>query len=373
MPAKFRPAKRSNSHILIGLFGRSGCGKTYSSLLLGRGIVGPSGKLGMVDTEGGRGELFADVDEIGGYAYQEMEAPFTPEKYLEAIEEAERQGIECLVVDSMSHVWEGIGGVIDQANENERKAGRAGINNWNKPKRALNKLILKIMQTRVHLIFGLRAKRKTRQFDVVEGGQKKTKVARDGFYTPKMDEEFISEMLCYAEQIGVDDPRGKVHALIVGKVTHYKVAEFFKDGMVPTLRMGELFGKWSKNSDFKISDKDTTPAAPVQRQEATTFSDRTDTPGRPQPEGHGFDDEDEWSPPDGWPTFARVGEWSTWSKTFLATADRRQAESWSAWWRDFWTALAEMAEQKKPLAIEAKAELQKVLNAAMKRQPKAKS
>lgn len=373
MAYKLRPAKRSDSHVLGGIYGKSGAGKTYSLLLIGRGIVGPAGKLAMADTEGGRGELFADVEEIGGYDYLEIRPPFTPAAYIDAIETFEKSGVECGVIDSMSHVWEGEGGVIDQARANEARTGKAGLHNWNKPKQDLNRLVLKIMQTRVHLLIGLRAKRKSHQLEVVEFNKKKTKVVKDGFYSPKMDEDFISELLFNAEIIGLDDARGPKHSLIVHKVTHPKVAEFFKDGVIPTLRTGELFRAWAKNSAFKVSAADAKPAAEVLRKEAPTIEDRT----QPEPDGlpHPEEDDDafkDWKPANGWPAFKKVGDWSAWSKKeFLPSANAFTVGAWQWQFGKFWSKLEELASQKQPLAEEALRDLKKLIAVAMKReQPK---
>lgn len=376
MAYKLRPAKRAESKVAGGFFGKSGSGKTWTSLLVGRGLVGPTGKLAMADTEGGRGELFADVPEFGGYEYFEILPPYTPQAYIDAIDAFEKAGVDCGVIDSMSHVWEGEGGVIDQARASERSSGKAGLHNWNKPKQDLNRLVLKIIQTRVHLLLCFRAKRKSHQLEVSENGRKKTKVIKDGFYSPKMDEDFISEMLFSAELIGLDDNRGKQHSMIVHKVTHPKIAEFFKDGVIPSLRTGELLRAWSKNSAFKVSEKDATPAGQVVRKEAPTIEDRTEAPEggdkRPEPE----DDRPEretWAPPVGWPEFQRVGPWATWSReTFLPTATRLHVEAWLYRWEKFWTKLQELAGGPKPVeqAVKDLAAIKVLIAAAMKREPK---
>lgn len=376
MAYKLRPAKRAESKVVGGIYGKSGSGKTYTSLLIARGMVGPSGKIAIADTEGGRGELFADVEDFGGYDYLEITPPFTPQAYIEAIECFEKSGVECGIIDSMSHVWEGQGGILDQARAGEKASGKAGLHNWNKPKQDLNRLVLKIMQTRVHLLICLRAKRKSHQIEVEENGRRKTKIVRDGFYSPKMDEEFVSEMLFNAEILGIDDARGAQHSLIVHKVTHPKVAEFFKDGVIPTKRTGELFRAWSKNSDFKVSTKDATPAGAVIRKEAPTVEDRTETPPGKAPPMPAEDDapaHETWEPPTGWPEFTKVSEWLKWSREiFLPTATRFHVMAWQYCWQNFLARLRELAEKKEPAAVKGLAELEPLMAAAHKREGKQK-
>src|SRR5262249_22189326 len=60
-------AVRAGCHLLISLAGPSGSGKTMSAILLARGLVGPSEKIGFLDTETGRGRLYADI--AGGFDY----------------------------------------------------------------------------------------------------------------------------------------------------------------------------------------------------------------------------------------------------------------------------------------------------------------
>src|SRR5689334_21842194 len=115
---QLRPAKRSEAKPLIGIYAESGCGKTYSSLLLARGFVGPTGKIVMIETEGGRGEAFADLIE-GGYSVIPIRESFSPKDYGEAISAAEQAKPAALIIDSASHEWEGSGGVLSMAAGNQ--------------------------------------------------------------------------------------------------------------------------------------------------------------------------------------------------------------------------------------------------------------
>lgn len=151
----FARAKREGSHILASLEATSGRGKTHSALLLGRGLVGPNGKLGMLDTETGRGKHFASAIP-GGYEYGELTPPFTPERYTAAIKSAEAAGLECLIIDSASHEWEGIGGIGEIA----ELGGAKGLQKWAKPKARHKRFVQTLLTTRMHIIVCLRAKEK---------------------------------------------------------------------------------------------------------------------------------------------------------------------------------------------------------------------
>ena len=93
MTYQVRPASRSQAKPLIGIYSESGCGKTYSALLLARGYAGPDGRIIMIETESGRGEAYADpieYPEIGGYDVISMRDNFSPAEYGKAITAAEQ-------------------------------------------------------------------------------------------------------------------------------------------------------------------------------------------------------------------------------------------------------------------------------------------
>jgi hypothetical protein len=100
----------------IMLYGLSGSGKTLSALYLARGLAGPGGKVGIIDTEGGRSHAYARKIP-GGYGVSELPPPFAPQRYIEKLQEAVSAGLSVLVIDSMSHAWQGSGGIVDQANK----------------------------------------------------------------------------------------------------------------------------------------------------------------------------------------------------------------------------------------------------------------
>ena len=86
-----------------------------------------------------------------------MTPPYTPRRYLQAIEEFLAYGVDILVVDSFSHCWEGPGGVLEMADQAEEH-GRKGLMKWLAPKRDYKKLVSFLLSTRMHMILCSRAK-----------------------------------------------------------------------------------------------------------------------------------------------------------------------------------------------------------------------
>src|SRR5690242_8429515 len=160
------PAERAGAHLLIQLYGPPRSGKTYTALRIARGMAGPNGRIGMLDTESGRARLYSDKID-GGFVVGELTPPYTPIRYLEAIEEFLHYGVDILVVDSFSHCWEGPGGVLEMADQAE-ESGRRGLLKWLMPKRDYKKLVSFLLSTRMHMILCSRAKQPIVE-TVVEG------------------------------------------------------------------------------------------------------------------------------------------------------------------------------------------------------------
>ena len=184
----FRPARRENVNLLIGLAGGTGSGKTWSAMSLAKGICGEK-PFAVIDTENGRASHYADQFR---FDVLDLRAPFSPDAYASSILAADKAGYGAIVVDSMSHVWAGDGGVLDwQEAELDRMAGddwkkREAVKMaaWIKPKMAHKNMVQKLLQVRANLILCFRAEPKIEM--VREGGKtviqpKQTLTGLDGW------------------------------------------------------------------------------------------------------------------------------------------------------------------------------------------------
>ena len=177
MTVVFRPAIRQSSRLLIGLAGGTGSGKTYSALLLATGLTGRDGKIAMIDTEQGRSQVYApaegeapDFKSTFSFVSAYLHPPFTPERYEEHIvagaEFVGEGGV--VIIDSMSHEWEGPGGLLEQANtiamdlsaKHNKSPDIYAFPSWREPKRQHQKLVNKLLQLPCHLVLCFRAKEK---------------------------------------------------------------------------------------------------------------------------------------------------------------------------------------------------------------------
>jgi hypothetical protein len=148
---QLQTASRKRAKIKMALQGPSGSGKTYSALLLAFGLCADWTKIAVIDTENHSAELYSD---LGRYNTVNISAPFSPEKYIEAINLCQQADMHVIIIDSISHEWEGNGGILDI---HGNMAGNS-FTNWAKLTPRHNAFIQAILQSSCHVIGTIRSK-----------------------------------------------------------------------------------------------------------------------------------------------------------------------------------------------------------------------
>jgi hypothetical protein len=152
----FRPAKREQIPLLLGVAGGTGSGKTYSALLLARGLANGQ-PFAIIDTENGRAKHYADL--FPEMRHAEIHAPFRPEKYADAIAQGASE-YPVVVVDSMSHEWAGDGGCLDWHDDLMGGNQAKNFSAWIEPKKAHKRMLTQLLQLNAHVILCFRAEPK---------------------------------------------------------------------------------------------------------------------------------------------------------------------------------------------------------------------
>lgn len=241
MNFNFRPAKRSNAKPLIGLYSQSGCGKTKSALMIAHGFVGGDmSKVGMIETESGRGEAYASDPSLGGYSVLSLHDDFSPANYGKAIKAAEGAKLQALIVDSASHEWEGAGGVLSMAADNEAKGWKGQIV-WTAPKMAHSReFMFRLTQTPIPLVIVcMRAKYALVEF-INDKGKKDMK--RDEVPSPKQSEDILYELFVH----GWIDHQHKFHGT---KYTIDDLRQCIRDGEPITEQSGRRLAAWAAGGE----------------------------------------------------------------------------------------------------------------------------
>ena len=141
-------AKRQNVKIKLGLQGGAGVGKSMSALLLAYGITNDWSKIAIIDTENHSSELYSH---LGAYNVLNIEAPFSPERYEQAINICLNAQMEVIIIDSISHEW-------DYIVEEHGKLSGNSYTNWSKFTPRHQQFINTILQANVHIICTIRTK-----------------------------------------------------------------------------------------------------------------------------------------------------------------------------------------------------------------------
>jgi hypothetical protein len=141
-------ASRKKAKIKLCLQGPSGSGKTYSALLLAYGLCNDWAKICVIDTENHSADLYS---QLGEYNTISLTGPYTPERYMQAIEVCVKAGIEVIIIDSLSHEWEYI------INFHASLTGNS-FTNWGKVTPRHNEFIQTLLDANKHVIATVRTK-----------------------------------------------------------------------------------------------------------------------------------------------------------------------------------------------------------------------
>ncbi len=137
-------AERKRVKLKINIASPSGFGKTYGSLIIAYGMTGDWTKIGVIDTENESASLYAH---LGPFKTISLAPPYTPERYIQAINICEDSGIEVIIIDSITHVWKGKGGLLEYQSSLGGK-----YQDWIKVTPLYQKWLAAILQSRCHII-----------------------------------------------------------------------------------------------------------------------------------------------------------------------------------------------------------------------------
>jgi hypothetical protein len=211
---------------LTAFWGESDSGKTYSALTYARGLVGPSGKIVLIDTENKRAKYYAG--KFGGFGHIDLQPPFHAQRYTAAVEAAIRSGANAIIIDSASHVWIGEGGVLEQADMSKNR----GIGKW-AAKIPYTRMVYRMLRSPVHMIFCLRAK----EHYVQKGSGNNAEIVHMG-QVPIFGPGFIHEMTISARmESGTRKPMGSIKA-------PDPIADIIKPGEYITEEHGRKIAAW---------------------------------------------------------------------------------------------------------------------------------
>lgn len=183
----FRKATRQQSKLRMTIDGPAGSGKTYTALRFAHALAGPAGRIALIDTERGSASKYVgDAPDGISWSFDVLELKtFSPEKYTEAIQAAGTHGYSVLVIDSLSHAWEGVGGAL----EIKQRLGESW-SAWRHVTPIHNRMIDAILQSPCHVITTMRSRMEYVQEQDTNGKTVIRKVGLSPIQRPGMEYEF---------------------------------------------------------------------------------------------------------------------------------------------------------------------------------------
>jgi hypothetical protein len=162
---QFMKATRKRAKLRVLIASPAGGGKTTAALNIATGL---GGKTAVIDTERGSASLYSDSFEFDAL---ELQPPFSPERFIEAIKAAQSAGYDNLIIDSATHEWDGAGGCLE-INEMLAQSKYRGNtwSAWSETTPRHRAFIDAMLQSNMHVIITARSKTET-----VQGEDKKVR------------------------------------------------------------------------------------------------------------------------------------------------------------------------------------------------------
>lgn len=194
-------AQREKMKAVIGFIGCSGSGKTVGALLTAYGMIKEAypnlseeqiwEKIGVIDTEHGRAKLYANSTfedaVIGQFLHIDFSPPYTTQRYNMAVQAMKQVGCEIIIIDSLSHNWQGEGGIVDAHSKMQGNS----FQNWGKLSSETNDLVKTLTRNNIHILATLRTKQEYVVELNSEGKSVPKKVGTKPVQKDEMEYEFI--------------------------------------------------------------------------------------------------------------------------------------------------------------------------------------
>jgi hypothetical protein len=197
---KFTKATKRKARARIALAGPSGSGKTYSALSLATHLN--AGSIALLDTEHGSASKYADIFDFDAL---DMAPPYHPDRFVEAIAAAAAAGYGVLILDSLSHAWNGSGGLLEIVDEiGRRLRSQNSFAAWKDATPIQNRLVEAMLTAPLHIIATMRSKQEYVLEQVERNGRTVTQPKKVGM-APVQRDSFEYEFDIFAEMTVEND------------------------------------------------------------------------------------------------------------------------------------------------------------------------
>lgn len=151
MSLAFKPATREASYARIALSGPSGSGKTYTALALATAL---SDRVAVIDTERGSASKYVGLN---GWQFDTVQPDsFSPLSLVDLLGAAAGAEYGCVIIDSLSHYWMGVDGMLEQADRRARNGN--SFSGWKEVRPEERRMIDALVAYPGHVVVTMRSK-----------------------------------------------------------------------------------------------------------------------------------------------------------------------------------------------------------------------
>lgn len=254
----FQKATRKQAKARIAIDGASGSGKTYTALIAATSLAN-GGKIAVIDTERGSASLYSDEFDFDVVELQN----FHPRNYIQAIEAAEQGNYAVIVIDSLSHAWEGEGGILDlHDNATKRQSSQNSYTAWKDVTPIHREFVDRILQSNCHIVATMRSKM---EYSQEKDGNGKTVIKKIGLApVQRAGTEYEFTVVC---DMDVD------HNLVVSKSRCKAIA----DAVVskPDKKFFDILTNWL-NSGIEVKEMSVESALIISDSQGVLYGDKSD-------------------------------------------------------------------------------------------------
>lgn len=258
----FQDAVHDDVHLIIGLSGPSGGGKSHTAMRMAWGIqqyleetTGECGPIALIDTDNGRGRMLAprsgepaDPPNTFDMKYLRMPPPFTPMHMLEAIEAAAVISPSVLVIDNITDEWFGDGGIIEMVDSEQAKGGNQ-FGAWRAPKKAHRRFVAALRQLQCPVILTIKAEDK---YVLRKGSATPVHVG----WTPRLEKDMPGDFTFHF-LVGVGEAPGR----LIGSREEFDYAKagigamgLVKDGELGDENIGKRLAAWAAGAKVESAE-----------------------------------------------------------------------------------------------------------------------